>query len=75
MPLGVDSVAGVMAVQTKISDILLSDSLGSVNSRQEGKLTDRPGDRNGNAKGTSRLRVFLAIHDQYVFLPGGNLVW
>ena len=53
---------------------MLRDSFGGVNSRQEGKLADRPGDRNGNAKGMSRLRVFLAVHDKYVFLPGGNLV-
>ena len=54
---------------------VLSNTLGCVNSRQEGKLTDRVGNGNGNAKGMSRLRVFFAIHDKYVFLPGGNLVW
>ena len=47
---------------------VLSDSLGGVNSRQEGKLTHGAGDCNGKAKGISRLRVFLAIYDQHVFL-------
>jgi hypothetical protein len=28
----------------------------------------------GKANGMSRLRVFLAIYDQHVFLPGRNLV-
>jgi len=53
---------------------MLSDVLGCVNSRQERKLTDGAGNRNGKAKGMSRFRVFLAIHDEHVFLPGGNLV-
>jgi hypothetical protein len=53
---------------------VLSDFLGCVNSRQEGKLTNGVGNRNGKAKGMFRLRVFLAIYDQHVFLPGGNLV-
>ena len=52
-----------------------SDFLAGVNSRQEGKLTHGAGNRNGKAKGMFRLRVFLAIHDQHVFLPGGYLVW
>ena len=54
---------------------VLSDFLGCVNSRQEGKLTHGTGNCNGKAKGMSRFRVFLAIPDEYVFLPGGNLVW
>ena len=51
---------------------MLSDSLGRVNSRQEGKLTHGARNRNGKAEGMSGFRVFLAIHDQYVFLPGGR---
>ena len=45
-----------------------------MNSRQEGKLTRGAGNRYGKAKGIPRFRVFLAIYDQHVFLPGGNLV-
>jgi len=53
---------------------MLSDVLGCVNSRQERKLTDGAGNRNGKAKGMSRFRVCLAIHRRARILPGGNLV-
>ena len=55
-----------------------SDPLGCMNSRQEGKLTNGlrllARDRNGKAKGMSRLRVFLAIRDQHLILTDGKLV-
>ena len=55
---------------------VLSNSLGCVNSCQEGKLTHGAGNRNGKAKGMCRLRVFLAIHDRHrIFAPAGNLTW
>ena len=53
---------------------VLGDPLGRVNGRQEGKLTHGAGNRNGKAEGMFRLRVFLAIHDQYLLLPDRNLV-
>ena len=61
-------------VQTKTSDIPAFLAIPYVNGCQEGKLTHGAGDCNGKAKGITRLRGFLAIYDQYVFLPGGNLV-
>jgi hypothetical protein len=49
-----------------------------MNSRQEGKLTDRirllTGNRNGEAKGLSRLPVFLAIFDQHVPLISRHVI-
>ena len=54
---------------------VLGDSLRCVNNHQKGKLTGGAGNRDGKAEGISRLRIFLAIYDQNVFLPGWNLAW
>jgi hypothetical protein len=59
--------------------LLLRNPLRGVNSRQEGKLTNRirllTGNRNGEAKGLSRLPVFLAILDQHVPLISRHVSW
>jgi hypothetical protein len=46
---------------------VLSDFLGCVNSRQEGKVTHGAGNRNGKTKRVSRLCGFIAIYYQDVF--------
>ena len=75
MPLGIGLGPRIMAVAHKNLGYfgVLSDLLGRVNGRQEGKLTGGAGNRDGKAKRMGSLRVFLATHDQHVFLSCGNL--